>query len=96
MLDFTPLFDAHFGVVSSRQLRTLDLDANETRQLTRSGQLSSPRRGWWSGANPEADVVSAVKAGGVLTGPAALALHGAWTPPGRATPHATSRWSRYS
>lgn len=82
MLDFTPLFDANFGVVSSRQLRTLDLDANEVRQLTRSGQLTSLRRGWWSGPNPEADVVSAVKAGGVLTGPAALALHGVWAPPG--------------
>ncbi|WP_164509792.1 MULTISPECIES: type IV toxin-antitoxin system AbiEi family antitoxin domain-containing protein [Gulosibacter] len=82
MLDLTPLFAANFGVLSNAQLRAVPLDKVEVRQLTRSGQLTQLRRGWWSGTDPHADVVSAVKAGGVLTGPSALKLHGAWTPEG--------------
>jgi very-short-patch-repair endonuclease len=79
-LDLSPLFAAHFGVVRTKLLIDLGLSNGDIRRLARAGQLVQVRQGWWATPNANANVMAAVKARGVLTGPAALELRGAWVP----------------
>ena len=67
-----------FGVASHRQLLAAGHTKHEVERHLRHGSITRLRRGWFAqpGANPL--VATAVRAGGVLTGPTALALHGAW------------------
>lgn len=81
MKDLTYLLAQHFGVISSAHLREAGLKPSELRRLTQSGALTRLRNGWYCGDGANPLVISAVRAGGVLSGPAALKLHGVWTPP---------------
>lgn len=69
------------GVVSTKILRSAGYSHRDIRQLQLSGDLvENLRPGWWSlrGADPE--VVSAVRAGGVMTCVSALAWFGVYRP----------------
>lgn len=46
-----------------------------------TNQLHRIRRGWFASSSALSQVVRAVEAGGVLTGPSALHCRGAWLPP---------------
>lgn len=81
MTDLTYLLTQHFGVVSSAQLREAELDHNSVRNFISRGALTRLRHGWYAGQGAIPVVVSAVRAGGVLSGPSALKLRGVWTPP---------------
>lgn len=81
MTDLTYLLAQHFGVVSSAQLREAGLQPNSLRTLINRGSLTRLRHGWYAGQGAHPLAVSAVQAGGVLSGPAALKLRGVWTPP---------------
>lgn len=71
--------DAH-GVMTSAQLRGIGVSRHQLRLLHDAGELIRLRRGWHRHrlVDPVPKVAAAIRAGGVLTGASALALHGAW------------------
>lgn len=84
------------GVVRAKMLARCGLTHTEIRARVRIGTLSQPRWGWYAAADADPVVLSAVRAGGVLTCVSALARHGYWTPRAhhthvRLTDHAAHR-----
>lgn len=69
------------GVVSTRVLRRAGYSYRDIRLLHLSGDLPEHlREGWWATSGADTDVVSAVRAGGVLTCVSALARLGVYRP----------------
>ncbi|WP_282826207.1 type IV toxin-antitoxin system AbiEi family antitoxin domain-containing protein [Gulosibacter sediminis] len=81
-MNLTYLFEQNFGVVRTKQLLDTGLTRREVQSIAKSGQIEKVRRGWWVSKSYPAnsDVLRAVKAGGVLTGPSALKARGLWCP----------------
>lgn len=72
----------HFGVYTTAQLRAVGQSPHRIQKLVKSGALEQLRYGWYALPDAPDEVKTAVRAGGVLTGPSALRLHGVWTPIG--------------
>ncbi|HEX2857940.1 MAG TPA: DUF559 domain-containing protein [Propionibacteriaceae bacterium] len=68
------------GVVSARLLRRTANPDRALAVLAEAGVLHRVRRGWYASAGAEPDVLTAVRAGGVLSCTSALKFHGVWTP----------------
>lgn len=81
-MNLTYLFEQNFGVVRTKQLLDTGLTRREVQSIAKSGQIEKVRRGWWASKTypVNSDVLQAVKAGGVLTGPSALKARGVWCP----------------
>lgn len=80
------------GVVSTAVLRSLGNSYEDIRELAASGLLvGHPRRGWWELPNAEAEVVHAVRAGGVMTCVSALSRLGVYRPFGDTELHVRAR-----
>lgn len=71
----------YFGVFSTAQLSSFGQTRANITQLTKAGKIIRLRNGWYALPNADNRVARAVTLGGALTGPSALRLHGAWTPP---------------
>lgn len=69
------------GVVSVAELTQLGWSLAQRRAAVASGRLVRIRAGWLARADANAEVVSAVRAGGCVACASALRLHGAWVPP---------------
>lgn len=83
------LLEANFGVVARFQLLNAGYRSHDVDRGLRRGVLQRIRHGWFQAPGfmtPNPDVVTAVAAGGVLTGARALALRGAWDPGGPEIP----------
>lgn len=79
------------GVVARRRLLAHGADPREISRLRHAGRIEVVRPGWYATQSAEADVVSAVQAGAVLTCASALRFApGVWVPPGIARSH--RRW----
>ena len=72
-----PFAHERFGVVSAGRLREQFSWRRIDEQIA-SGQLTRPRRGWYATPSADPAVVTAVRAGGLLTGPSLLRLAGVW------------------
>lgn len=68
-------------MVKTAQLARAEVSRAQLNSLVRSGQIHQLRRGWWGASFANPNVAQAVRAGGVLTGPAALGVRGVWLPP---------------
>lgn len=70
----------HHGVVARRHLLGAGVRPAQVDTAIRAGRLQRLRQGWYATADGTApdEVVIAVRAGGVLSGCSALALHGGW------------------
>lgn len=71
------------GVACWTQLEAAGVTRSQLRSAVSSGVLRRLRRGWYATTWADADVVTAVAAGGVLGCVSALRLHGVWVPPDR-------------
>lgn len=69
-----------FGVVRTATLLRCGMSTADIRRAVKEGTLTCPRRGWYAASGALPPVVSAVRAGGVLSCVSALALHGYWVP----------------
>lgn len=82
MEEIYQILAANFGVASRRQLLVAGVCRSTIAQAVRLKLLRVIRRGWYYAPGVVSAprlVVSAVRAGGALTGLAALALHQVWT-----------------
>ena len=66
------------GFATRRQLRALGATDRDLARAVASGDLSRPRRGWYTALPPDDPRVVAVGVGGRLTGTSALLELGAW------------------
>lgn len=69
------------GVVSTGVLSCFGLDREAIRSAKKRDELSWLRMGWWALPDADHDVVTAVRAGGVLGCVSALKMIGVWSPP---------------
>lgn len=81
MPELQQLLTQHFGVVTATRLAGLGVSSRALERLVAEGRLEKLRRNWYAAPDAHSWVTTAVRAGGVLTGPAALKLRGAWLPP---------------
>lgn len=75
------LLSDNYGVVSRTQLLETGLGGHDIQTLTETGRLTRLRPGWFASDPADAEVVRAVRAGGVLSCVSALRRHGLWVPP---------------
>lgn len=76
------LINMDAGVYSTKELHRGGLNAWQIRREVITGSLVALRHGWYATQTADPDVVSAVRAGGVLGCVSALRKHGLWVPPG--------------
>ncbi|GAB93499.1 endonuclease domain-containing protein [Gordonia rhizosphera] len=94
-LDYPGVLAAGFGVASWKQLRTAGMTRTELRAALKNSTLRGVRRGWYATPWADANVVSAVAAGGVLSCLSALRLQKVWVPGTSETVHARARASAH-
>jgi hypothetical protein len=82
MPDVIRLISMDSGVYSTKELHRGGLTTWQIRREVDIGSLVALRHGWYATPTADPDVVSAVRAGGVLGCVAALRKHGLWVPPG--------------
>lgn len=95
-MDLDLALTENYGVVRTELLLRSGFSTADIRRQVARGALTPLRRGWYAAAEHHRDVVSAVRAGGVLSCVSALALRNIWTPPtpqihARFTDHASYR-----
>lgn len=75
------------GIYTRKQLLAHGYDLADIRKGVADGELTRLRDGWFAIRTHDADVATAVKAGGALSCVSALRWHGLWVPPGYAETH---------
>ncbi|WP_087006595.1 type IV toxin-antitoxin system AbiEi family antitoxin domain-containing protein [Gulosibacter sp. 10] len=70
----------HAGVVRTAHLQGIGMTASDIRRAVTAGRLFRVRKGWYAAPSAPEAVVTAVRAGGALTGSAALRHRGLWVP----------------